>query len=315
MGSFKLVFYKYGGSMKKHIFSLLIALFMLNAVGFAAAPGWKIDKALRFQLAYVPDGKVETGKQTEMPKSLGYTSDYTPDIDNINLADIKGLGFNLPDRADARSYKLYLKLYNFPVMLRPRATAIPIIREFHLDKVTGGKDIMRFAGVRENLAVKYAFIDKADRQFTAENPFPPLTVSGGGEFAAKFNDAVLFCSLYLNPEGKPEGKSADELASASAQGVVAFHRNLLLYYRTALKPANGPDSDKYEYFNAGDGKSVLKIPKTPLVFSNWRDLPMPSNPNKHFLSGLLLIYLMRSDAAGVLVPQTVFEVGSIVRQP
>ncbi|MBL7671293.1 MAG: hypothetical protein JNM39_12480 [Bdellovibrionaceae bacterium] len=37
------------------------------------------------------------------------------------------------------------------------------------------------------------------------------------------------------------------------------------------------------------GLTIYEVPKIPMIFSNYRELPMPQDPMNIFLSGLLLI--------------------------
>jgi len=274
-------------------------------------PGWKIDKALKFQIAYVPDKNV--ARNGEKPKPmLKNKAAYAPDIDNIILANIKALGFNLPDRTPADQYKLYLKLFNFPDSLEPQETAYPLLRKFKLDKTVGGAIFEDFISQKDNLAVKYAYIDKADRQFSQDKPFPRVVIPGN---AQSFNKYVTFCSLYVKSSaGSKSAKSDDDKAKASTGCVVAFHQELLEAYGKSLKLLKAPsDSDKNFYFCADGDKcsKVLKVPQEPIIINDWRNAPMPTS-DKDFLSGLLLIYYMDNSSGG-MTPKIVFEVGSLMR--
>jgi len=281
----------------------------------AGKTGWEIDKDLRLQFAYVPDRSVSY-PQAEKPASLGYTKDYEPDIDNIVLANIKALEFNLPDRENAGRYKLYLKLFNFPESFNASEISVPVLKNFLMDKIPGAGKLSEFVSDRKNLAVKFAYIEAAGEKFSPENPFPPLIVGKGSETASDFSKDVRFYSIYLKPASflKTETEDPDLAAKKSAEGVLAFHKNLLKTYRKHLKPAGmaGWDTDNY-YFCADDGCTrVFKIAKTPSVFAGWRDLPMPAEPGRQFLSGLLLIKEMANEN-GTLYPLHVFEVGSVIR--
>ena len=61
----------------------------------------------------------------------------------------------------------------------------------------------------------------------------------------------------------------------------------------ALTPT-GDDKHYYYGYKTPNGPrsvlSVIKIPRKPLVFENWREMPMPQDPAGIFLSGLLLMY-------------------------
>lgn len=279
-----------------------------------SAAGWRVDKPLRFQLAYIPDGRVGSAGTLRVP-SLGLSPDFSPDIDNINLAEIKKLGFALPEREGAERYKLYLKLFQFPAWLEAGHLCEGILRAHHISDLPGsGPELLRFMSGRDNVAVKFGHIDGADRVFSEASPFPPFTAGNGAAFASVLARNTFFYSLYVTPEHPARTGNENELARQSAGGVIAFHRELLAHYRQTLREVSGPEPDRYYYFRDEKEKISLKIPRSPLVFDNWRNLPMPTNPKRHFLSGLLLIYRSQDGDSG-LPSDTVFEVASIVRLP
>ncbi|HAH08200.1 MAG TPA: hypothetical protein DCM05_17020 [Elusimicrobia bacterium] len=258
---------------------------------------WRIDEPQRFQLATLP-GLVPPEGKTETPRSLGYAPSHSPDIDNINLESILALGFPLPGREPPKDYKLYLKLFEYPKAFSPKDSVLPILKAYHLERLSGSKTLRAFVSRGRNLSVKAGFIDKADRTFTAEHPFPPLVVSKAGQ--KDFDRRVPFSSLYLTP---------------SVAGVRAFHEELLAAYEKRLKAVDGPEPGKYRYFD--DGEALLKVPKEPMVFENWREMPMPADPKRQFLSALLLVYRSekRASKESPLPAESVLEVGSVVRVP
>ena len=326
--------------MKKNILcvflvSILFAgfSFSLNAGAEDLQDGWKIDKELKYHLAYLPEKEPEEG-DFEEPLPVGYTEDYMPDIANINLAGIIGLGFPLPSVEKAEDYNLYLKIYNFPECFEVEKSVLFGLNYYLLDKIKDGDFIYDFAADPHNVAVKKAFIEKSDKIFTEENSFPPLKVSS--EEQDNFNEDIIFYSLYVNPAEEKSFDTSDENARWSAEGVLAFHKELIKTYKENLWSASGAESDKYYYFlkfheNSKDTFSVIKLQKEPFVFDNWRDMPMPADPGHMFLSGLLLIdgrdYKINRAIcpSEVMVESTeffenyeeikgnVFEVGSVVR--
>ncbi len=289
----------------------LAAALILLLSGFVSA-GWRIDAPARFQFAYVPDGKNAPGGKTEAVAPLGLTSDSMPDIDNIGLAGIKSLGFTLPDRPSPEKYKLYLKLFNFPLQLDARAMSLLVLRNYHMDSMPGGGELLAYASQNKNLAVKYGHIDLAARQFSPSEPFPEFRVTRGQGYASGFIKNSLFFSLYLTPDKPGTAVTEDELARQSAQGVLDFHKALVAHYNRMLKVIEGPQPDKYYYYRDVSPKVTIRVPKEPMLFPNWRDLPMPTNPKRHFLSGLLLVYRSQEKVTS-MAQETVFEVGSIVR--
>jgi hypothetical protein len=296
---------------------LVIAMSMLTLLTICtplSAAGWRVDEPLRFQLAYIPDGRAGSAGAARVP-SLGLSPDFLPDIDNINLAEIQKLGFTLPGREGAERYKLYLKLFAFPAGLDAGPLCEGILRAHHIsDLPGGGPELVRFMSDRGNVAVKFGHIDGAGRVFSEASPFPPFTAGGGSAFASTLARYTPFYSLYVTPDRPAQPGSDDELARRSAGGVVAFHRELLAHYRKTLQEVSGPGTDRYHFFRDDRQKITLRVPRSPLVFDNWRNLPMPTDRKRHFLSGLLLIYRSQDGDVG-LPAETVFEVASVVRLP
>lgn len=277
---------------------------------------WKIDENLKFHLAYIPDGTEKiSGKSLETPLPLGFMPDFLPDIANINLADIKGLGFELPSREKPELYNLYLKLFKFPGSFQVKDSTLPVEKDYLLDKIRKSDLIEKFILNPYNVAVKMGTIAKSDEKFSAENPCPSLKIGKNKEFQKYFNSRTFFTSLYVNPLiDKDQFVSDDERAEWSAGGVLAFHRDLLEVYNDNLIPMSGQENDKYYYFT--DKKvskndipcsvTVFKIPREPMVFKNWKNLVMPNDPKHIFLSGLLLVY--RTD-------YTIYPIGGLVIGP
>ncbi len=330
--------------------SLLVSVEEINLDNFTS--GWKIDEELKFHLAYLPaeENELSKGGEVETPLSQGYTEDYLPDISNINLAAITGLGFPLPAVDKAEDYNLYLKLYEFPESFEVLHSTFPVMEDYFFDKMDK-RDILRsFVKSSGNVAVKKAFIERSDKVFTPDDPFPPLRVSADDPQAqGTFNSNIRFYSLYLNPEKAKENFAThDELARWSAEGVLAFHRELIDVYCHNLVEVSGLEPDRYfyfldkdysgeaEYIYGQDCIAIIKVPRKAMVFDNWRDLPMPADPKHMFLSGLLLLYRTvyvpaePGEAETIMsfpvespefleatgeACSTVFEVGSVVRVP
>lgn len=284
----------------------VLSLFLLAPV-LSTASDWEIDEILRFQLVYVPDGANQPSAEAITVPSLGLKADHLPDIDNISLAAIQGLGFYLPAREQPAAYNLYLKLFAFPASLQPETSAVSALASHALLQLADGDKLKAFAGKADNLAVKFGYIEKANHDFAAQ-PFPRFLVDDNPAFVRNFNAHVRFYSLYVTP--KPVATSlasADEQANLSAQGVVAFHREVVALYQRVYETMTGPQAEQFFYFRDSRTQATYKVPKSPMVFANWRVLPMPTDPQHHFLSGLLLIYREHQGNG------TVFEVGSVVR--
>ena len=175
--------------------------------------------------------------------------------------------------------------------------------------------LARFVDRRTHLCVKLGLVAKKDRQFGAaapssvkgissvRGPFPPFVVTLSSDSQARFNRRIPFYSLYLEPAAPATaGKSENERAAWSAGGVREFTHVLLDHYAHTLVEVAGARSEKYRYFverpafrklksgSASEYLVVFKVPREPLVFDNWRELPMPQDPNTVFLSGLLLVH-------------------------
>lgn len=300
--------------MRKTCSVSLLACALAACGASSVFAGWRVDAPLRFQFAYIPDGKNAPAGNADTVAQLGLMADFLPDIDNINLADLKGMGFTLPDRPNPDKYKLYLKLFNFPLQLDARAMSLLVLRNYHMDSMPGGGDVLAFASQNKNLSVKYGHIDLKDRQFSPTLPFPDFKAGRSPGYAAGFIKNTLFFSLYINPDKVGKAQSEDESARQSAQGVLDFHKALVAHYNKTLKVIDGPQPDKFYYYRDVSPKVTIRVPKAPLVFANWRELPMPTNPRRHFLSGLLLVYRSQENDAS-MARETVFEVGSIVRLP
>ncbi len=300
--------------MQKKISFIIFTLCLIVSVALPVIAGWQVDRQLRFQLAYTPDGKVVPGNSIKVP-SMKLSKEYLPDIDNIVLSDIKGLGFTLPDRKKPEKFKLYLKLFNFPENLKAADICPEVLRVYHIaDMPESGRKLVNYTSGNGNAAVKFGYIDASDRLFTENSPYPSFLSGNDAAFSGAFMKNTPFYSLYLNPDKNLKSSDKDELARSSAQGVLDFHRELLDHYNKTLTPVKGKESEKYYYFRDDKKRVTIKILKEPMVFKNWRDLPMPTDPARHFLSGLLLIYLS-DDGDSKLAKETVFEVGSIVRLP
>ena len=200
---------------------------------------------------------------------------------------------------------------------------------------------------RDHLRVKKAVIAPSGCLFSGDRPYPALILPQRNVLVgveplspqAYFERQVPFLSLYLKPTGKePSGISEDERVAWSGNGVKAFHKALLEAWGANFETLPGAEPDAFTYFRVPSGTeartvTILKVPATPATFEkNWRDLPMPENPRKVFLSALLLVFRNEYLLTGTLEAGTavdspefravtrplvaqVLEVGSVVRQP
>ena len=293
----------------KKIMALFILVFMAGVLGFQPAAvwaennaGWKIDSEMKFSFGYLPPAeenvrgaKTAVGEKFENPSDMGFSSPVSPDITNIALKDFIGMGFAVPAPGDEQTYNFFIKLFNFPSSFKPESSSMPIIEGYLIDKLVEGKTIISYISDAKNLAVKLCYIAKSDTVFTKENPYPCLSVKVKDENAQSvFNNDTIFSSLYLTPLANAGAESSEaELARHSAEGVLAFHGELVKMYGEKLIPMTNAGDDKHLYFGvkmSPEGLRVIKVPLKPLVFENWRKLPMPQDPSNIFLSGLLLLY-------------------------
>lgn len=292
----------------KKLYALVAAATFINAAAFCA--GWDIDRPMRFSLAYVP-AALTLPNNPQAQTSLQLSAASEPDITNINLAEIKSLGFSLPGpggKKNERDYNLFLKLYEFPASLRPNRTVLAVIEDFRLDRIGGGK-IYNYALNRSNDAVKFGVIAPSAQKYSEQNPFPAFLLDKkpkGSDFMKK----VPFASLYVvTVSTETPGPSEDEKARFSAQGVLALHKEVLASYSKILRPVKCGQTGYTCFYDDG---YLIKV-REPMVFDNWPALPMPTDPKHHFLSGLLLIYRNEIYSDGVPGPSFVFEIGSVYK--
>jgi len=269
----------------------------LIATAATPTPAWKVDTYMRFQVAYLPTPQLLnlSGQDVKNIPSLDLSKPYLPDIVNINLANFLKLGFQVPAPTPTNQYNVFLKLYEFPQTFNAANTTTPLLKAFYFNKLKTGKALLKYASNSKNDVVKFTYIDKSNTPFTQEHPFPFFQIKTNANFQNIFNEHLPFASLYVAPLDNPHGKmTPDAQAAQSTQGLLNFYKEILKVYRSNLIEIYGEDG-QYWYFidkNNATEKTItlLKLPKKPLIFDNWRDLPMPHDLKRFFLSGLLLIY-------------------------
>lgn len=316
----------------------LLALFCLTCPHTASAAEWTIDKAMKFNFAYLPSASARA--TTEAKPLLAKRDAFRPDIDNIDLTVLLNLDFPLPFVDLPTEKRFNIKLYTFPSALNPALSSHRALDPFRLSLIKGGPAIMSFAEKAENLAVKFSVIANKTATYSANTPFPSLTLAEGmpPQRQSEFDSSVPFTSLYLRPARSIATRNNDEKAKHSADGVVAFHKDLLAAYRATMIEID-PGEKNVRFVEPHTcatqrdmvcGVTILEIAREPMVFANYRDLPMPQGPNV-FLTGLLLVKVTdyalslplariesaRTDFNTVLckgTPQNsqVLEVGSII---
>ncbi len=276
---------------------LLVSLNTFVASSFAAnavATGWKINRDLKFHLVYLPQTEA-VNASGQLSPALRNIPAYEPDITNIGYKDILQLGFPLPTRSAPEKLKLYLKLYEWPKSLDHVISAGKVLDTFHLRSMPGGSDLYAYVQNRSQVRLKFAAIDASDRAFSPAEPLAAAVPKTQDDF----DSSVPFSSIYVLPAKSTKASTESEKAAASATGVLAVHRAIIdLYSRILIRL--GEETARDKVFFAGQrrcsdkpeelcGLRVFEVQKKPFVFPNYKDLPMPQDPKKVFLSGLLLV--------------------------
>lgn len=286
--------------MQKIVYALIIAALFFPCSAQAEGAGWKVDETLKVQLVYLPCEAASVcptavaDKQCMQPLLKNIPASQ-PDIDNIVYKNILGLGFPLPARTDASTLKLYLKLYAWPVQLDPARSSHKIFDDFLLYGIAGGERLYESSKHPGNVYVKYALIDRANKVFSDKHPFRAPVVPEQWVFDAH----LPFSSIYVTPEHASHAGTEADQARASAQGVIALHAALGTVYEKLLHLLAVTDEKRFfaDFRRCPDsddkicGVRIYEVPRNPLVFANYRELPMPQDTHKVFLSGLLLVKL------------------------
>ena len=293
--------------MKRKIAWLILALLCLGIapVSAEATPGWEIDRTIRFHYAYFDTQEKERLGPVECPGLATFSRPYLPDVTNIWLKGLKDLDFPIPDRATGDKSRFYLKFYQFPSSVDPQITMHRTLNDFLLFKMSGTDDIYTYVANRENLLIKKGHIAADAFPFSRDQEFPPLRVSVGSQkyHSAQelFDRSLPFSSLYIKPPGSPSPHlTRDETAAWSTGGLIEFHQELQRLYAKNFIEIRGMDQDQYRYFagvaygiqrpDASRELTVIRLPRRPMIFANYSDLPMPHDPDRVFLSGLVLIH-------------------------
>ncbi|MDQ7827142.1 MAG: hypothetical protein RDV48_30370 [Candidatus Eremiobacteraeota bacterium] len=308
---------------------------------------WNINRDLKFHLAsYRDSDTLLESRNSRAAKPLAFNPPFMPDITNINLKSIRALGFPLTPRPDPA--KFYLKFYEYPMPLDHSLSVRKIAAPLGIFSMARGGDLQHFITEKKHVVVKKGFIAPPSRKFSPRDPYPPLRyavnpLKAGGKTIEPqdyFDSAIPFSSLYVTPgEGEKAPAGRNEAAKWSAGGVLAFHGEIIALLEQTFTAAAGPEPSKFHYFiDAEEGTAsidtprtvtVIRVPREPMVFSNWKTLPMPQDPEHVFLSGLLLVFidrytvkelesamgkdsLMHIIKSGKKIYSHVFEVGSVV---
>lgn len=289
--------------MKTHL--LLIATMGISLFsGLASAKDWKINKGLKFHLVYLPPVASTEDTNVNLTPVLNHMAAFEPDISNIQYSAITALGFPLPARENAEELKLYLKLYQWPRNFDVSLSSRKILDPFLLSQIPGGQEVEQYVSDRKNVLFKFASIDYAKREFSIKKPLS-VTVPGT---QSELDSSIPFSSIYVQPIQGPRMSSEAEQVDKSADGVRAIHQSLLSKYKKILR-GFGQDEKTIFFTDLKRctvkpeeicGLRVYSFPKSPLIFKNYLDLPMPQDPKNVYLSGLLLIKLTDYAAANLM---------------
>lgn len=281
---------------------LMFAFLAFSIPAFAAPPSdWKIDKRLKFHIAYLPSMQTSGTANEILIPALNHIPVFQPDITNIQYSVITSLGFPLPARENAEKLTLYLKLYQWPKGFDANVSSRRILDPFLLSQVPGGRELERYVSDRKNVLLKFASIDNSSREFSIRNALTaPLPKT-----QAEFDSSIPFSSIYVQLARTVRASSETEQVDISANGVRSIHKSLLNLYEKVFQDF-GQDEKSLYFVEAKRcpsnpaqicGARIFSFPKAPLVFKNYKDLPMPQDPKNIFLSGLLLIKLTDYAAA------------------
>lgn len=283
--------------MKNTILIILTFLtFKFSLPSFASPThNWKIDKDLKFHLVYLGAKSNSKTPNSGLIPTLNHIPSFQPDITNIQYSAIVDLGFPLPSLNNADQLKLYLKLYQWPKNFRASVSSRKILDPFLLSQIPGGQDLDQYISDDKNVLLKFASIEESTRKFTSNHPLNVLLPTTQSEF----DSSIPFSSIYVQPAQSERASTEAERADKSAEGVRSVYQSLLSLYKKIFI-SFGQD-EKNLYFAEPKrcsqnpenicGVRVYTLPTHPLVFKNYKDLPMPQDTENIFLSGLLLVKL------------------------
>ncbi len=283
-------------------FVCLLTLLLVAQCVFAelwpGSEGWEVDGEYGFNVAFIDQTQVDLkNKNLEKVVPFNFVEESLPDISNIRLEDLLKMGFTPNYSGETKGMNLFIKLYRFPKSFSHLKIIGKIPGKFRFDLPLGGAELSTYMASRSRIFFKKCFIANSNTKFSEQNPFPGMYVEKNNPiFQNEFGKSIFFYSLYLKPSLDPS-KGDSNNARMSAGGVIAFHRALLSAYKKELVEVTGPDKDCYYFIGSSSiakgnmpaKVNILKLPAKPMVFDNWKDLPMPHKPGNKFLSSLLLL--------------------------
>jgi len=274
---------------------------------------WRVDRRLGFHLAW-HDERERSGT----PARALLSAPWKADITNIPVTGLRDLGFPIRQAAP-EGLNFYLKFFECPAGVDPLVSARRALSPLLVPQMAGFSQIREVLAQPGGILIKKAVVAPAGDPFSPEHPFPPCLVPTGAGAQDEFDLRIPFTSLYVQGDGSSCRTLAGTPAQGSADGVLAFHAELLELLAATWTEVEGPDPSRFRTFQdrSQPGSTVLvRVPLVPLVFQDYRSLPMPEDPERVFLTGLLLVY--RDVYAGEpgrakLLDSRVLEVGSVVR--
>ncbi len=274
---------------------------------------WRVDRRLGFQLAW-HDERQRSGT----PARALLSAPWKADITNIALSGLQDLGFPIRQAAP-EGLNFYLKFFECPAGVDPLVSARRALSPLLVPQMAGFSQIQEVLARPGGVVIKKGVVAPAGDPFSPEHPFPPCLVPTGAAGQEEFDLRTPFTSLYVQGDGSSPRTLAGTPAEGSADGVLAFHAELLELLAATWAEVEGPDPSRFRTFQdrSQPGRTVLvRVPLAPLVFQDFRSLPMPEDPERVFLTGLLLVY--RDVYAGepgvtTLLDSRALEVGSVVR--
>ncbi len=274
---------------------------------------WRVDRRLGFHLAW-HDERERPGT----PARALLSPPWKADITNIAMSGLRDLGFPIR-HAVPEGLNFYLKFFECPAGVDPLVSARRALSPLLVPQMAGFSEIREVLAQPGGVVIKKGVVAPAGDPFSPEHPFPPCLVPSGAGGQDEFDLRTPFTSLYVQGDGSTSRTLAGTPAEGSADGVLAFHAELLELLAATWTEVEGPDPSRFRTFQdrSQPGRTVLvRIPLAPLVFQDFRSLPMPEDPERVFLTGLLLVY--RDVYAGQpgsenLLDSRLLEVGSVVR--
>ncbi len=261
--------------------------------------GWAMDESMGFHIAYLDPGS-EAHKGNFALRPWEFTPDYTPD-NNRRLDQLLRFGFPVPDMGQRNTYlNVFEKNYHFPKNILDANRTTKWLREAYLldDMETAQNQLNKaFSPTGKHLRITQQTIAYSGRVFTPAKPLMPLRLPPV-DAQKLFNSRIVYSSLFVRPRGRMIANfKEDDPVDHSREGVINFRNDLVKLYAKSMKRIqpmnpNVKSSRFMQMLNAPKDRCrfvMLTVPKAPFRIENYRDLPMPEDPNHKFLTSQLLV--------------------------